>query len=254
MEFKTEETKREGLEDCDEEVLTFDSISLLVKTSFHGNFLDKKGTDKTGLFVWPAAKAMCEFIENNKEFVCEKKCIELGSGTGLLGLFVSRFCERIILTDRDEDSLDLIARNIEANSLANATVQSLDWFSLPTFHADIVIAADVIYPMSSDEQIGALFSTAKNLLPVNGGFLLSYIPRDGRKTTRRMLELSRMYFSSVVILNNSREWGSYIFYFQQIMSEDSFLSNPDVIYHFPDLMNEEELSEDEFVFPVDVID
>ena len=67
--------------------------------------------------VWDCGSLLAHCIEENvenlKTIITGGKCLELGSGTGLVGLMASVVgAERVVLTDRAEN-IDLLTRNIE---------------------------------------------------------------------------------------------------------------------------------------------
>ena len=74
------------------------------------------------LTVWPAAVELCKqahnFISNN----CN--VLELGAGTGLVGIYIAKnITPSIIITDGNEESVDLINENILLNQVScNAQV------------------------------------------------------------------------------------------------------------------------------------
>jgi len=74
----------------------------------------------TGLIVWPAALCLCKYLlhlyEIEKQFFEKKRVLELGSGLGLCGLFAAAFgSEKVILTDRSLEVLELLERNVKKN-------------------------------------------------------------------------------------------------------------------------------------------
>lgn len=58
---------------------------------------------------------MASFIVANREYFQGLKILELGSGTGLIGLWAAKFCSKIVLTDKEPLVVDLIQRNIDQN-------------------------------------------------------------------------------------------------------------------------------------------
>lgn len=71
----------------------------------------------TGLNVWEAALAMCEWSLNNVTSICGKHVLELGAGTGLSGLVIGKCCQpaSITLTDGDDNVLDYLDENVRNN-------------------------------------------------------------------------------------------------------------------------------------------
>lgn len=48
------------------------------------------GNEFYGEYVWPASLVMCEFLKRNPELVKGKRVLELGSGTGIVGLYAAK--------------------------------------------------------------------------------------------------------------------------------------------------------------------
>ncbi|XP_062229361.1 uncharacterized protein LOC133927087 isoform X2 [Phragmites australis] len=148
-----------------------------------------------GLQVWKAALLLTDFVLH-KSFTSSDfdgvTAIEIGAGTGLVGLIQARVARRIFITDRGVDILDNCLANVRLNSSmlkfdkANFCVRELDWKmswpppvgtcdpsdpSLRYFwsaseieeaeKATILFAADVIY---SDDLTDLFFDTVKKLM------------------------------------------------------------------------------------------
>ncbi|XP_021910604.1 methyltransferase-like protein 22 isoform X2 [Carica papaya] len=116
--------------------------------------------------------------------------LELGAGTGLVGMLLARVAQTVFLTDQGDEILDYCARNVSLNSglfnsRAAVHVRELNWMdpwppksvsdniaSLKKYSwtstefeevqgASLVVAADVIY---SDDLTDALFSVLERLM------------------------------------------------------------------------------------------
>ncbi|XP_052159754.1 uncharacterized protein LOC127777234 isoform X1 [Oryza glaberrima] len=148
-----------------------------------------------GLQVWKAALLLTDFVLH-KSFTSSEfngvTAIEIGAGTGLVGLALARVAKKIFITDRGSDILDNCLANVQLNSSmlkfdeAKACVRELDWkmsWPPPVFKCDssdpsskylwytseieaaekatTLFAADVIY---SDDLTDLFFSIAKKLM------------------------------------------------------------------------------------------
>jgi len=128
----------------------------LIASSWHlpfGNVLWDAGLSLAKFFVW-------QETFGDQLSVRGKRILELGSGTGVVGLTLASLGATVTLTDNQPETLRLMQRNIEANSMQQgATVHALDWADESTYLAcssfDIVVAADVLY-----ENDGAPFAKA----------------------------------------------------------------------------------------------
>ena len=115
-----------------------------------------------------------------------RRAIELGSGTGVLGVAVAALGSRVLLTDVP-DALDILRRNAQLNEEAITTaggavsVHALTWEEpdqLPDGAAEceLVLAADLLYQRDG-LQLGPLCEVLRRLMApsaarTNGGLLL----------------------------------------------------------------------------------
>ncbi|XP_066369477.1 uncharacterized protein [Miscanthus floridulus] len=147
-----------------------------------------------GLQVWKAALLLGDFVLH-KSFSSSDfdgvTAIEIGAGTGLVGLALARVARRIFVTDRGTDILDNCVANVHINSgmlkfdEAKVCVRELDWKTSwpppvgthvpcnPSRYiwsaseveeaekATVLFAADVIY---SDDLTDLFFGTVKKLM------------------------------------------------------------------------------------------
>jgi len=128
---------------------------------------------------------MVKYFERHKSefmplFVANKRVIELGSGTGLLGIALALLGANIVFTDL-KPMLEILDRNVKLNIVSNSyrvKVQELSWGAnarngSPFF--DIIVASDVTY---EDENIEPLIATLCNL---SGPDTVIYIGAEVRK-------------------------------------------------------------------------
>ncbi|KAL4536055.1 hypothetical protein Ndes2526A_g05602 [Nannochloris sp. 'desiccata'] len=125
-----------------------------------------KEENVAGSVVWDAALCLINYLDHNKNLIAEKRVIELGAGTGALGLAAAALgASSVTLTDLDHLE-GLITANIARNNLsAKASSAPLCWgqpisSQIPTPPFDIILASDVIYQQASIEP---LISTLKAL-------------------------------------------------------------------------------------------
>ncbi|KAJ3683880.1 hypothetical protein LUZ60_014107 [Juncus effusus] len=160
--------------------------------------------DLTGQLVWPGAVLMNNYLSNHAQILNDKDVIELGSGIGITGILCSRFCREVVLTDHNDEVLEIIQKNIELESSTRNTSDSglatekLEWgneehtaqilqkhphgFGL-ILGADIYILFTFFFLLTfifQHASVPPLFSTVKQLLQIkNSGckFILAYVSR-----------------------------------------------------------------------------
>lgn len=88
---------------------------------------------QSGQYLWPAAAAMGQYLVDNWDTLQSSSILELGAGVGLAGLVASKLkgTKRVVLTDYDHGSLQLLNDNKELNKTAtdtcSITVEFLEW-------------------------------------------------------------------------------------------------------------------------------
>jgi len=148
---------------------------------------DKK-VEISGQKLWCGSLGVIEYLLDNTAFVRGMTVLELGAGTGLLGMLCQRLsAARVVLTDNDPRSLKHMAEDCASNNV-DATVCSLDWFdSQAAAGLDLgsggagtlrIVAGDVLYKQS---LLNPFMSTVQSLLIAHEGaeMLLCHIPRAG---------------------------------------------------------------------------
>ena len=128
--------------------------------------------------IWSSAYLLSSLLiaEKSRKLMKNKIVLEVGSGTGICGLFASLSgAKKVYLTDR-EDNLGVLIKNYELNKniiLENnceVSILPLDWNYSPHFKKitdkiDIIIASDIIYHgMNYDKIVNLLkyFSNKNN--------------------------------------------------------------------------------------------
>ncbi|XP_060891953.1 protein-lysine methyltransferase METTL21C-like, partial [Labrus mixtus] len=117
----------------------------------------QESIDSFGAVMWPAALALCSFLDNQRELVNlqGKDVLELGAGTGLVTIVASLLGASVTASDLPD-----VLGNLQANVIRNTRgrcrhmpqVDVLSWgYDLDRTHPssvyryDYVLAADVVY-------------------------------------------------------------------------------------------------------------
>ncbi|NWT90560.1 MT21A methyltransferase, partial [Lanius ludovicianus] len=142
--------------------------------------------------VWDAAVVLCAYLEMEGIDLRDRSVIELGAGTGLLGIVVtllgtkepagaralySTCCARVTITDRAA-ALEFLESNVQANLppelRPRAVVKELTWGkdldNFPPGAFDFVLGADIVY---LEETFVELLQTLEHLCLEQTVILLS---------------------------------------------------------------------------------
>jgi predicted nicotinamide N-methyase len=117
---------------------------------------------------WRAAEHLCQYIIDYPEVFNGKSVCEVGSGLGLVSILLEKlnYCSELVVTDGDEDTLQLLIENKIDNDCLFDTSYLLwgehdDFLSDHSAGFDILIGADIIY---EEEQIFPLLLTVSALM------------------------------------------------------------------------------------------
>jgi len=160
--------------------------------------VDQKNEGDTGVVVWDAAIVLSKYLETIKDDLENKSAIELGSGTGAVGLCAAALgCGRVLLTDLPE-FIEFLNHNIELNQELfknKISAQPLVWGDKDQMHEakadgsfNFILVSDCVF---YKESVEALVNTFCNLSDENTEIILSYEERD----SQMKLEVMKMFFS-----------------------------------------------------------
>ncbi|XP_015229443.1 PREDICTED: protein N-lysine methyltransferase METTL21A [Cyprinodon variegatus] len=136
--------------------------------------------------VWDAAVVLCMYLELGAVELKGRKAIELGAGTGLVGIVAALMGANVTITDR-QPALELLSANVEANlppeSRSSVVVSELTWGQglqrFPQGGFDLVLGADIVY---LEETFPSLLQTLEHLCSENTIVLLACKIRYERDT------------------------------------------------------------------------
>lgn len=121
-----------------------------------------------GATVWCSAQLVSQVLE--KRYKRLGRIIELGAGTGALGLALAKCAELTVLTDGDQKCVDLCSINAAVNSIAldgrKVDVRLLSFGSglVDEARFDMVVASDVIYNAPEGSMVPGLLQSVDLLL------------------------------------------------------------------------------------------
>lgn len=146
-------------------------------------------TEISGQKLWCGSLGVIQHILNNPTLVSDHTVVEIGAGTGVLGMICKiTGASTVILTDHDTISINHMIADCSRNKI-DAHVKRLDWYK-PEFSSWglestsaasqglVLVAGDVLY---KDVLINPFFDTVVKLLRQheNSKLYLCHIPRAG---------------------------------------------------------------------------
>lgn len=119
----------------------------------HSQYTD---IDNVGLQIWNGALLLADFIIYSQSKFEGKRVLELGSGTGFVGIIAAMYCDRVLCTDLNHAKiLETIRQNFELNKhLLNAEYHICEFDISKTWthdiqnaveETDIVLFSELVY-------------------------------------------------------------------------------------------------------------
>jgi predicted nicotinamide N-methyase len=110
--------------------------------------------------VWPASKALAQFIAGHQQLVENKNLMEIAGGLGLPSLVAANFAKEVICSDAAEEAISFINTSIQLNALTNITAKVYNWnASAISSNADVLLMSDVNYNPDDFPQLLAFIQT-----------------------------------------------------------------------------------------------
>ncbi|XP_043919926.1 EEF1A lysine methyltransferase 3 [Protopterus annectens] len=158
--------------------------------------------------VWEAALNLCSYFERQKMSFIGKKVIELGAGTGIVGILAVLLGGEVTITD-----LPHTLKQIQGNVLANvpstcctrAKVCRLSWgYDQEDFPCDydFILGADIVYLV---ETYALLIQTLKHFCTCTSTIYLSSKMRKEHGTVTFFEELLPEHFNSEIVYRNEEQ-------------------------------------------------
>lgn len=165
-----------------------------------------KGVEISGQKLWCGSICVIQYLLDNPAIVHGHPVIELGAGTGVLGMVCSRLgATRVNVNDHDMRSINHMTSDIETNHLASTmSVSRLDWFKenaakevfgdwAAEYNSDaagmMLVAGDVLY---KNALLKPFFNTVASLFCMFPGskLMLCHVPRAGVEHSDVLAEVS----------------------------------------------------------------
>ena len=144
--------------------------------------------------IWPASKAMADFLEAELPYIKNKRVLEIGSGIGLPSFAIAKHVSEIIISDYATEAVELIEKNIKYLGLTNAKALCLDWNHFPTnIKAEVVLLSDINY---APDQFEVLYNVIKNFVE-QGTTVIITTPQ--RITGKSFLDTLQPYLKYTIV-------------------------------------------------------
>ncbi|XP_030054161.1 EEF1A lysine methyltransferase 3 [Microcaecilia unicolor] len=158
--------------------------------------------------VWEAALNLCGYFEAQKMNFIGKKVIELGAGTGIVGILAVLLGGNVTITDLPQ-ALKQIQENVWSNvpcqHPAQPQVCALTWGqdqdNFPTDY-DFILGADIVY---LEETYPSLIRTLQHLCSSRSTIYLSSKMRQEHGTVTFFEETLPQHFLSELVYRNDSE-------------------------------------------------
>ncbi|KAJ7638533.1 putative methyltransferase-domain-containing protein [Roridomyces roridus] len=143
--------------------------------------------------AWPAGEVLAQYlVKQGPNSLQGKNVLELGSGTGLVGLVAARLGGTVWLTDQ-APLLNIMRENVALNDLSSlCTVAELNWGeAIPTEipQPEVILLADCVY---FEPAFPLLVQTLCDLVKEDTEVLFCYKKR--RKADKRFFTLLKKHF------------------------------------------------------------
>jgi len=121
----------------------------------------------TGCHAWEAGFFLAEFVFSQRVLFQGRRCLELGSGPGTVGVALARAgAAQVALTDGDGDTVENARRNmglnVEGGGGPGVTCEQLRWEAPGRVEADIILGADLLYDPGVIPDLVRLISCARD--------------------------------------------------------------------------------------------
>jgi len=135
-------------------------------------------SDPYWLYTWPAAEPMAEVVfaeararaaRGSQDPRVGERVLELGCGTGLVGLAAAAAGLDVTFSDEQENAVRTAVHNARRNGSKTARGLRIDWFEPPRSQFDWIVGSDLIY---QPELHQPLLRTVDTLLTPGGEFWL----------------------------------------------------------------------------------
>jgi len=176
------------------------------------DFIDP-GALQSVKFIWPASNALAMYLCQMS--ITGKKVLELGAGSGLVGLSIAKQNpnSHVLFTDRDAFLLEMVCKSAKLSNISNIACSSLNWGESKQAqddfaslkleereNIDLIVGADLCY---STDSIHMLFFTVQKLLRASNATYIQCSSFRVEESTEIIVGLCRKYEIARKVLKNT---------------------------------------------------
>lgn len=165
--------------------------------------LDQKYEGDTGVVVWDAAIVLAKYLETIRNQIKDKNILELGSGTGAVGLSAAAIGAKVVVLSDQDELVEFLNHNIELNTEiipkdSDVVALPLKWGDINHMEPVASKCGNIHFILMSDcvfykESVDDLFNTLQALSDQNTIIFMSYEERDSQEK----LEVMKMFFEKM---------------------------------------------------------
>lgn len=112
-------------------------------------------------FAWAGGRVLAQYILDHPDTVTDKRVLDFGCGSGLVGLAAARSgAAEVWVADLDPNALKAAQANAELNGVTLQAVNPENGWP----EVDVLLASDVLYDISSSDDLRALMLTIPDWL------------------------------------------------------------------------------------------
>ena len=166
----------------------------------------------TGTSMWAAGEVLSDYFADNEQLCRGATCLEVGAGTGVVGLTVSHFGAKLVVLTDMARQIPLLRRNAAANSSGEVHVEELDWTieeqrsGLPEWRGSwsLIVGSDVGYDPDLFEPLLRTL-LAQSSLATNILLALADREEDDEPNVEDFMTAAAPYFEASVVFERRAE-------------------------------------------------
>jgi SAM-dependent methyltransferase len=150
-------------------------------------------------FTWPSSLALSLWLLSNRDRLTRgSRILELGCGTGLLGLVCTALHSQVTCTDYDEEALNNVKLSAQFNQLSSIETRVLNWNDASTWSQlfindespfDYILASDIFYDPQDFECILSMISFfLHHSTNKDSRFITAYQERSSKRSITYLLK------------------------------------------------------------------